>query len=165
MKAHPRILAAASCALVALGPACGGGTDAPRIDDAKFARRAEEICAEALPPLRADLADDEAREPAEVAPTIEARAASLEELVDELRAVEAEPQARVEVESWLADWDAYVDVGRRYATALRGGDPDRYSAVSEEGLAPQARISAFARTNGFKSCALDGVPLPPREGL
>lgn len=148
-----------------LAPACGGGVDAPRIDDPTFARTAEQICAQDLPPLRADLSDDDPREPEEVAPTIEARAQSLEGLVSRLDAVEVQPGARGEVESWLADWAAYIDVGRRYAKALRERDPDQYSAVANEGLEPQARISAFARTNGFKSCALDGVPLPPREGL
>lgn len=165
MRAPPKI-AVWTCALFALlAPACGGGVDAPRVDDPTFARHAERICAKDLPPLRADLSDDEPREPEEVAPTIEARAESLEGLVGTLKAVEVQPGAQDEVESWLADWDAYIDVGRRYAKALRGGDPDQYSAVADEGLAPQARISAFARTNGFKSCALDGVPLPPREGL
>lgn len=159
-----RAFVTGSC-LLALVTACGDEPDAPRIDDAAFARQAERVCAKELPPLRADLTDDEPREPGEVAPTIEARADSLDELVRALKAVEVQPDSRSEVEAWLGDWDAYIDVGRRYAEALREGDPDRYSAVADEGLAPQARISAFARTNGFESCALDGVPLPPREGL
>ena len=160
-----RKIALRTGALIALlAPACGG-VDAPRIDDPTFARNADQICAKDLPPLRADLSDDEPREPADVAPTIEARAESLEGLVRKLKAVEVQPGARREVGSWLAEWDTYIEVGRRYAEALREGDPDRYSAVANEGLVPQARISAFARTNGFKSCALDGVPLPPREGL
>lgn len=146
-------------------PACGGGADAPRIDDPRFAGQAERICSQELPPLRADLSDDEPREPAEVAPTIDDRAASLEALVRSLRALPVKPAARAEVDEWFGDWRRYIDVGRRYADALRDGDPDRYSAVADEGLEPQARISAFARANGFKSCALDGVPLPPREGL
>lgn len=156
----------AGCAgLALLASACGGGPDAPRIDDSRFAQRAEQICVEQLPPLRADLADDEPRQAEEVAPTVAARADSLQELVRSLAALEVRPQSEAAVGSWLADWQTYVDVGRRYAKALKTGDPDRYAAVSEEGLGPQARISAFARTNGFKSCALDGVPLPPREGL
>ena len=144
---------------------CGGDLDAPRIDDPAFAERAERICAEQLPPLRADLADDEPREPAEVAPTVEARAESLDSLVGSLREVEVRSGARAEVDEWFSDWERYLDVGRRYAEALEAGDPKVYAEVADEGLAPQARISAFARANGFKSCALDGVPLPPREGL
>ena len=164
MRPLIRVLVPASCA-VALLAACGGERDAPRIDDPGFARQADRVCAKELPPLRADLTDDEPREPEEVAPTIEARADSLDELVRTLKAVEVQLDARPEVDAWLGDWDAYIDVGRRYADALREGDPDQYSAVANEGLEPQARISAFARVNGFESCALDGVPLPPREGL
>ena len=159
-----RALVTGTC-LLALVTACGGQPDAPRIDDVAFARQAERVCAKELPPLRADLTDDEPREPEEVAPTIEARAEALDELVRTLQALEVQPGARSEVEAWLGDWETYIDVGRRYADALREGDPDQYSAVADEGLAPQARISAFARVNGFESCALDGVPLPPREGL
>lgn len=165
MRALSKIAVRSTLLVALLVAACGGGVDAPRIDDAAFASKAERICAADLPPLRADLTDDEPREPDDIAPTIEERAGSLERLVRTLRGLEVQPAARAEVDSWLADWDAYVDVGRRYARALRDGDPDEYSAVADEGLEPQARISAFARTNGFKSCALDGVPLPPREGL
>lgn len=146
--------------------ACGGDApEAPTIADQTFARRAEQLCARELPPLRADLADDETREPAEVAPTVVARADSLDQMVAGLRDVPVAPGDRAAVNEWLDDWDAYVQVGRRYAAALKDGDPDRYSAVADEGLEPQRRISAFARANGFDSCALDGVPLPPREGL
>ena len=154
--------AAATLSVVA---ACGGSPTAPQIADQVFVERAERLCARELPPLRADIADDEAREPGEVAPTVEARADSLTEMVAGLRDLPVAGDDRAEVGDWLDDWDAYVSVGRRYAAALRDGDPDRYSAVAEQGLAPQERISAFARANGFESCALDGVPLPPREGL
>ncbi|HUR49677.1 MAG TPA: hypothetical protein VMY88_09160 [Acidimicrobiales bacterium] len=157
-------LSLAAVALVVIG-ACGSEPDAARIDDRAFARAAEELCARELPPLRADIADDEPRDPEEVAPTIEARADSLESLVRGLRGIEVGGASRGAVETWLDDWDTYVDVGRRYARALREGNPRRYAAVADEGMAPQARISAFARANNFKSCALDGVPLPPREGL
>ena len=150
-------------ALLAAG--CGAELEAPRIDDSAFARRAEKICADELPPLRADLSDDEPREPAEVAPMVRDRAESLEAVVGALRDVPVQTEAQPDVSRWFSDWERYVEVGRRYADALEEGDPDRYSAVAEEGLEPQARISAFARVNGFKSCALDGVPLPPREGL
>lgn len=165
MRALSRISFTTGAVALLLSTGCGGAPEAPQLDDPGFAREAEKICARDLPPLRADLSDDDPREPAEVAPTIEARAESLEALVTRLRDVEVQPGGRDEVETWLADWDRYVDVGRRYAKALREGDPQRYAAVADEGLAPQARISAFARANGFKSCALDGVPLPPREGL
>lgn len=144
--------------------ACGGA-DAPRIDDPAFAARAERACARALPALRADLTDDDPPQPDELAPVVSARADSLRSLVAGLRTIPVVPDAEPEVEAWLADWAVYVDVGVRYGKALESGDPRRYAAVAEEGAAPQARISAFARANGFESCALDGVPLPPREGL
>ena len=142
---------------------CGNPPEGPRIEDASFTAAAAEICGKALPALRADVADDTPRQPVEVAPTVDERADSLADLVEELRAVDVEEAARPEVEAWLQDWDRYVEVGRRYAAALRSGDPDRYSSVAEEGRGPQERISAFARTNGMDSCALDGVPLPERE--
>ena len=155
---------AAAIAVSFLG-GCASTPDAPRISDQAFVDRAEGLCARELPPLRADLADDETRQPDEVAPTVEARADSLDAMVAALRELPVAAADRAEVNDWLEDWDAYVAVGRRYAAALRDGDPDRYSAVADAGMEPQVRISAFARVNGFDSCALDGVPLPPREGL
>lgn len=146
-----------------LAAACGGGPEAARIDDPAFTSGAGRLCAERLPPLRADVADDTPREPAEVAPLVEDRAEKLTALVDELAELEVSASARTEVDRWLTDWRTYVRVGRKYAAALRQGDPDGYSAVAEQGVGPQERISAFARTNGFEACALDGVPLPERE--
>lgn len=165
MRSRQRIALGLCLPLAALVAACGGGVDAPTINDPGFAREAERICAKDLPPLRADLSDDEPREPGEVAPTVRARADALEALVEDLRGIAVSAEARSPVDQWFSDWDLYVAVGRRYAAALVEGDPDRYSAVAEEGYEAQARISAFARANGFKSCALDGAPLPPREGL
>ena len=144
---------------------CGAGDAAPSISDREFSSAADDLCSERLPPLRADISDDAPREPAEVAPTVAARAESLDALVGELRQLPIRSAARPEVDAWLADWDDYIDVGRRYSEALKQGDPQGYSSVAEEGEVPQARISAFARANGLTSCALDGVPLPPREGL
>lgn len=161
----PRRLSLIALAALSFVVGCGGPPEAPRIGDRSFVRSARELCARELPPLRADLADDEARQPSEVAPTVDARADALAEMVAELRKIPVAADDRDEVGDWLEDWDAYVSVGRRYAAALRDGDPNRYSAVADEGLEPQVRISAFARANGFDSCALDGVPLPPREGL
>ena len=160
-----RALLLPAVGVLLLGVGCGGGSgsEAARIEDPRFVAGASRICAAELPPLRADVADDTPREPADVAPTVEERAESLADLVDELRMVEVEEAARPEVEAWLRDWDRYVDVGRRYAAALRSGDPNRYSSVAEEGSGPQERISAFARTNDMEPCALDGVPLPERE--
>ncbi len=116
-----------------------------------------------LPPLRADIADDTPRDPADIAPLVENRAEKLGELVDDLEGLAVNGSARDEVENWLGDWREYVKVGRLYADALRKGDPEGYSAVAERGVGPQERISAFARVNGFEDCALDGVPLPERE--
>ena len=153
----------AIAALTAALGGCGSEPTAPRISDAEFVRRAEALCARRLPPLRADVSDDEAREPTEVAPTVEDRADALEGLVEELDRIPVAEADSAEVAGWLRDWNTYVEVGRRYAAALRQGDPAEYSAVADEGLGPQARLSSFARANGFESCALDGVPLPERE--
>lgn len=109
------------------------------------------------------MADDETKEPGDVAPVVEDRALRLGAMVAELREIPVAEPARSAVRDWLADWDTYVNVGTRYADALRSGSPAEYSAVAMEGAGPQARISAFARTNRFDACALDGVPLPARE--
>lgn len=157
-------MAVAVAGLVLLGPGCGSGAPrAAEIEDENFVAAAEKVCARQLPPLRADVSDDTPREPGEVAPTVARRADALDELVADLRELELDESARAAVEEWLDDWDHYVDVGRRYAEALNSGDPERYSRVADEGAGPQARISAFARTNDMESCALDGVPLPERE--
>lgn len=151
-----------SASLLVAG-ACGGSPDAPRIEDSGFTSSAGRLCAAQLPPLRADIADDTPREPSEIAPLVEDRAEKLDVLVGELESLDVVPAARGEIEAWLKDWRVYVKVGGRYAEALREGDPQVYSAVAEEGVEPQERISAFARANGFEDCALDGVPLPERE--
>jgi hypothetical protein len=143
--------------------ACGGEPDAQRIQDPQFVRAAGAECGRAIPPLRPDLHDKSPKKESEVAATVDDRATRLHDLVSVLRGLPVTTDAQSAVGAWLADWDAYVDLGHRYATALRGGDPKVQARVASEATAPLRRISAFARANGMPACALDLVPLPKRE--
>lgn len=146
-----------------IGAACGETADAPRITDRLFSAAAEGVCRKVIPALRPDLKQKDAGPDAEVAAAIEERATKLTALTQDLRGLEVARADAAAVEAWLDDWDSYLAVGRRYARAVRGGDPAVHTSVAAQGVPVQKRISAFARANQMPGCALDGQPLPERE--
>ena len=144
--------------IIALSVWLSDGPDIPprSVADLQFTNRAEAVCAEKLPPLRA--ARPESREdsgtPAQFARRIDRAADGLEQVVRDLRALPVAAPDAAEVDGWLDDWEAYVAVGRGYADRLRSGDEDSTAEVESEGTRLSRRIFVFARSNGMPSCAL-----------
>lgn len=140
---------------VAVGGMGRGPELPPRtIEDRDFARQADAHCARALPPLRRDRPErpeDAADEPA-LAGRVERTADRLRQLADELRALPVAPGDQADVERWLADWDAYSDIGQRFADALRRRDAEAYESVSAQGNTVSRRLFLFARANGMPRC-------------
>ncbi|HUQ38809.1 MAG TPA: hypothetical protein VM030_01520 [Acidimicrobiales bacterium] len=158
-------LALSAVTLVLTGACGGGGVRVARIHDSGFTDAAARVCRAALPPLRPDLSDRSRNEPLQVADDVEDRADKLTAMVARLQRLPVREVDRIAVGEWLGDWRAYIAVGHAYARSLRTEDAKRNAEVARDGQAPQRRISAFARANEMKACALDGQPLPARKGL
>ena len=147
-----------SLVVIGLSVWLSGGPDIPprSVADLRFTDRAEAVCAEKLPPLRA--ARPETREdsgtPAQFAARIDRAADGLEAVARDLRALPVAPPDAAEVDGWLDDWEAYVAVGRGYADRLRAGDEESTAEVEAEGTRLSRGIFVFARSNGMPSCAL-----------
>lgn len=145
---------------------CGGAAPvAQGVSDREFVSAADRRCAAVIPPLRPDLADEAHLTDSQVADLVDDRAGRLATLVGDLKTLDVDRADRERVAAWLSDWDRYLDVGRRYSAALRGGDPNVHTSVAQEGNGPLRRISAMARASGMDACALDGVPLPERRSV
>lgn len=124
------------------------------IDDPTFEAAAATLCAERIPPLRAvrreGNTDDNLEE--ETAAEIDRVANELAEVVEDMRTLPVRQADRAEITEWLGHFDDFVDAGRRYADALRTGDPDVYNEVDDDGVAPLKAISRFARANHLDAC-------------
>ncbi len=122
--------------------------------DARFESAANELCAEKIPPLRAVKREDDSEDDLEqeTAKAIDNAATKLEGVVGELRILEVQPKNRSIVEAWLAEFDGYIAAGRHYADALRAGNPEVYTKVDDEAVAPLKAISDFARANHLDAC-------------
>lgn len=127
------------------------------VADRAFTTKAQAECARSLPPLREqrpESREDTGSENA-FAGRIDAAAAALEKVAGRLRTIpvaSADGDA-AEVARWLADWDAYVAVGRTYAERLRAGTGD--ARVTRAEAAPlERRIYVFAKANGMPGCTL-----------
>jgi len=148
---------AVAVAVAAAGAARRGGPDLPprTVFDAAFTRRADAACGELLPPIRADRPDTgpgDGLSPGELAPRIERAAGGLDELVARLDGLAVPPGEQAAVDAWLADWRAYIEVGRRYAQVLRSGDTSTGAEVGGETGRLGRRIFAFARANAMPAC-------------
>lgn len=124
------------------------------MQDPKFEAAANALCAEKIPPLRAVQREDKTEDDLEkeTAAAIEKAATNLEGVVAELRTLEVLRKNASMVEAWLAEFDGYIVAGRHYAAAIREGDPDVYTRVDDEAVAPLKAISDFARANHIDSC-------------
>lgn len=124
------------------------------IDDAAFVTAADRLCAATLPKLRApedaEPSNDDREE--ETAAEVERAADGIDALVVKLGSLDRKPASSPEVESWLRSWGAYAAAGRRYAAAVRRGNPMEYGAVDDESKAPLKAIVAFSRGNRIDAC-------------
>lgn len=155
-------LVAAGATAVAVAVALGlsrlvAGPDIPprSVGDRGFTEEANRVCRRELPPIRRDrppLRDRSRRSTAEVARQVERTAQRLGAFVAQLRALPVSPADRTEIGRWLDDWERYVEVGRRYADALRAGDEGRFTAIAADGEPLTRRLFVFARSNDMPAC-------------
>ncbi len=143
--------------VVAVGATLGSGPaiPPPSIADAAFAARAGALCDDVLPSIRSDRPDtgpENNLDAEEVAPRIERAADGLDGLVARLDALAVAPADQAEVDRWLADWRAYVAVGRRYAATLAAGDTSTTAETGAETGRIGNRIFGFAQANGIATC-------------
>jgi Asp-tRNA(Asn)/Glu-tRNA(Gln) amidotransferase A subunit family amidase len=124
------------------------------MQDPKFEKAANALCAEKIPPLRAVRREEKSEDDLEkeTAAAIDKAATKLEGVVAELRTLEVQPKNQSTVAAWLAEFDGYIAAGRHYANALRAGDPEEYTQVDDEAVAPLKAISHFARANYLDAC-------------
>jgi hypothetical protein len=126
------------------------------MNDPRFERAAGTLCTAKIRPLaeqrRTGGGDDPADTPKANAAKIERVAAKLEAAVEELRALPHAAANTSRIESWLAEFDAYIEAGRHYADALRTGDESVYTKADDEGVEPLKAISHFARANHIDAC-------------
>lgn len=131
------------------------------VEDTAFTDAANALCAEAMPAIRRQPpqvgSDDKPSADEALARRVERTATDLEAVVVDLRGLPVADADRDEVDRWLADWDRFVDVGHRYAVALRTADRERYTAVAAEGDAPSRRIFAFSKANGMPECVFQAA--------
>ena len=124
----------------------------PTIADDRFRAAAAEICAGALPALRAERRPERRLSDTEVADRIDEVATELEGVVVDLRAVPVAAADRTEVVAWLDAWDRFIDVGHRYADAIRAGNADAAEDVRRDGDDEATAIGRFASGNRIDAC-------------
>jgi hypothetical protein len=125
------------------------------MEDPKFEAAANAVCLKQVRPLaeqQRSSGDEVDDTPKANAVKVERVATKLEAAVADLRALDQLPRNASQIESWLAEFDAYIEAGRHYAAALRRGNQDEYLKVDDEGVAPLKAISHFARANHLDAC-------------
>jgi hypothetical protein len=124
--------------------------------DAAFVRQADALCAKTLPKLRAvrpaSGSTDKAQSLSALAARVDNVSDGLARFVSDLRAVPVRAENQARVDEWFHQWDDYVAIGHRYATAVRTGNDKRYSAVAKEGVVPVRAVAKFARGNHIDNC-------------
>ena len=131
------------------------------VDDTSFTAAAQDVCAKRMPaileqpPTPGD--DDVPDADEQLAQRVERTATDLSGVLVELRRIPVAAPDRAEVDGWLRDWDTFIDVGHRYAAALRGGKPSEFRRVGDEGTEPSRRIYVFAKANGMPDCVFSAT--------
>lgn len=150
------VAVAATVVVVLVGSRLSGAPDLPprSVHDEAFTRSANAACKRVLPDLRR--ARPRGREgsanSAALARQVDRTADRLQVLADELRALPVAPDDRPEVERWLGAWDGYVEVGHRYADAVRAEAAKTSASLATEGTELSRRVFLFARANDMPEC-------------
>lgn len=131
------------------------------VADTRFTEAANGLCARRLPDIRKQPpqpgGDERPSADEAFARRVERTADDLAELVVDLRALPVASADRPDVEGWFRQWDVFVNVGHRYADAIRTAGNRTRIEVASEGDAPSRRIYAFAMANGMPDCVLDEI--------
>lgn len=135
----------------------------PRVvHDTAFTRAANRLCRAEVAPLRAARPQPGKHHDPEserrTADRVEAAAGQLRQAENHLRGLPLADADQAPVNTWLNAWDRYVDVGLRYATSLRQGDPNAYTRVAREGEDLSRDVYVFARANGMPECQFTSAP-------
>ncbi|HET7490176.1 MAG TPA: DUF2510 domain-containing protein [Acidimicrobiales bacterium] len=143
-------------AMVSLPLWLTSGTEPPQrtIQDDAFVEQADAACADALPAIKKSRpkSKEDTGTPAAFAARIDAAAGSLGDLVAKLRAIPVPEADRAHVEPWLTDWDEYIDVGHRYADAVRTGNREQRAQLDTKSRLLERRIFLFAKGNDMPNC-------------
>lgn len=134
--------------------------DGPRvIADRSFVAAANTRCKETLASLRPPfIGEGKSPTQQEIADNVDHVADGLHDLAGQLQALPVSAADEPHVAAWMADWARYIDVGHRYAAALRTDDQRQQLAVSREGDQAQRAADRFARANGISKCQFHAVP-------
>lgn len=124
------------------------------INDPGFERAAVKICEKEVPELRAVKREGDTDDPleAETAAKVEDVADDLEAMVKRLRAIEVRTTDQPKVDAWFVAYADYIEAGRSYATALRGGNENEYNTVDDRAIEPLKKVRDFARANYIDAC-------------
>lgn len=122
------------------------------IDDRAFLAAAESACRRVVPDLRAERRSQKPLKDDQVADRIDEVAAKLDDMVAELRALPVAVADQAEVAGWLSAWNEYLEVGRRYADAIRAGDAEKAEKVRQQGDDEAEVIGRFASGNRIDAC-------------
>lgn len=129
------------------------------VTDTAFTGAANRLCGQRMPDIRRQPpqpgGEDRPDADEALAQRVERTADDLAALVGELRALPVAAADRSEVEGWFRDWDRFVNVGHRYADAIRNEGTRTRNEVATEGNEPSRRVYAFAMANGMPECVLD----------
>jgi hypothetical protein len=154
-----RIVIAGLLAASVLGGACASRPDAT-IHDAAYVRRANALCKDQLPDLRAKKEKTDVfgrtskTDRADTAAKVEKAADGLDKLAEELGALPLRSQDQPEVAAWLEEWANYTGTGRRYAAALRTERDSVITSIAREAEPSVHNIAHFARANKIDECVL-----------
>jgi hypothetical protein len=131
------------------------------VDDTSFTDAAQAVCAERMPAILAQPpkpGDDDVPDADEqLARRVDRTATDLAGVLVDLRRIPVAEAERAEVEGWFRDWDTFIDVGHRYAAALRRGKPSEFRDVGDQGTEPSRRIYVFAKANGMPDCVFSAT--------
>ena len=135
-----------------------GQADRPPPDlfvDTELADQAEAICAAAVDDVDAMPSASQAADAADRADQVRRSTARFEAMVTDLEALPVdEPDDRVIMSGWLADWRTLLDDRLRYADAVVE-DPDALFTLTNvaAGERLDRRLTRVANTNLMTSCA------------
>jgi hypothetical protein len=156
---RPALLAALTFGSALLVSACNG-RPAATIADVGFEKQANQLCAEALPKLRAerrksDLFGTTSKDDrTKTASRVEEVTDGLDALADRLGNLPVRNEDQAEVAAWLEEWANYTAIGRQYAAAVRTERASVYTSIATQGNDSVRRIARFARANHIDSCVL-----------
>jgi Protein of unknown function (DUF2510) len=125
--------------------------------DTAFIAQANAACKAQLTPMKAQRpkpGSKQSKDPGteeQVAAQVEDVANRLHALAQDLRAIPVASAGQAAVQGWLADWDAYTDLGHQYADAVRKKESIQTKLVDDAAKRGQ-RADLFAQANKLDAC-------------